>query len=230
MTALVPVREETIIVLEGGRTRFDQLVEATLATVASSSARVYRQTFSLWGSWCRGHQRDPLNLVAANVRDFLLLQSVSKSTRQRQLSALRKLARMLALDYTNPAYRSAYESLLLIRVPTKAITENARNQRALTPTQTNRVLEVWNGDKLIQQRNRALIALLFLTGIRRSEAAALRWDDLDLAEGVVQIRHGKGDKSRIAAIAGHEAIAALPPWKTALGQKREFVFFSFCQR
>src|SRR5579859_3653898 len=117
MTALSPVREERITIIESGGDPFDVLVEATLATVASSSARVYRQTFSLWQTWCRKQQVDPLHLVAAVVRDFLLAQKVSKSTRQRQLSALRKLARVLALDYTNPIWRSAYESLLLLRVP-----------------------------------------------------------------------------------------------------------------
>lgn len=203
---------------------FTQLVEATLATVASSSARIYRQTFVLWRTWCRQHEVDPLNLIAANVREYLLTQYVSKNTRSRQLSALRKLARVLALDYTQPAWRSAYESLLLLRVPTEGITERARPGRALNPTQANQVLEVWNGRKLIQRRNRALVALLFLTGLRRSEAAALRWSDLDLAEGVLQVQHGKGDQARTAAIAGELAISALKDWRQTIGEAREYVF------
>jgi len=203
---------------------FDKLVEATMATVAASSARIYRQTFSLWQQWCNSHRVDPLNLVAAAVRDFLIDQSVSQRTRQRQLSALRKLARVLALDYTNPAWRSAYDSLLLLRVPVEGVVKKERELRALSPSQAARVLEVWKGEKPIHKRNQALVALLFLTGLRRSEAAVLRWMDLDLAEGTLLVRHGKGDKARTVAIAGDSAIEALEIWRTALGEGREYVF------
>jgi len=192
--------------------------------VGTSSARIYRQTFTLWHTWCRQHAVGTLELVAANEREFLLSQLVSKNTRSRQLSALRKLARVLALDYTHPAWRSAYESLLLLRVPAEGLTEQPRAGRALNPTETNRVLDVWAGPKLIQRRNQALVALLFLTGLRRSEAAVLRWADLDLAEGVLQVRHGKGDQMRTAAIAGELALSALKVWKQTLGEQREYVF------
>jgi integrase len=203
---------------------FEQIVEATLATVAPSSARVYRQTFLLWHEWCKNHLVNPLDLIAINVRAFLMDQQVSQKTRQRQLSALRKLARILALDYTNPAWRSAYESLLLLKAPTENATNNEREVRALSPSQAARVLEVWSGDKLSDKRNLALIALLFLTGLRRSEAAVLRWADLDLDEGTLLVRHGKGDKARTAAIAGDMAIQALRVWKSALGDERRYVF------
>src|SRR5579859_7374415 len=107
-TTLVPMREGTAIVAGGAHDSFDVLIEATLATVATSSARIYRQTFALWRVWCGQHQVEPVDLVAINVREYLLAQRVSKNTRSRQLSALRKLARVLALDYTHPAWRSAY--------------------------------------------------------------------------------------------------------------------------
>lgn len=203
---------------------FTVLVEATLATVAPSSARIYRQTFSLWQDWCKTHQVNSLNLIAVNVRAFLIDRLVGQKTRQRQLSALRKLARMLALDYTNPAWRSAYESLLLLKAPTENAANNEREVRALSPSQATRVLEIWSGDKLSDKRNLALIALLFLTGLRRSEAAALQWADLDLDEGTLLVRHGKGDKARTVSIAGDMAIQALRVWKSALGDERRYVF------
>jgi integrase len=163
-------------------------------------------------------------LIAAAVRDFLISQTVTQRTRQRQLSTLRKMARVLALDYTNPAWRSAYESLLLLRAPTEGASTFERELRALTPAQVNRNLEVWLGDKLLPRRNQALIALLFHTGLRRSEAAVLRWSDLDLEEGTLRVRHGKGDKSRTIAIAGDMAVEALKLWKRAMGEERVYVF------
>jgi site-specific recombinase XerD len=49
-------------------------------------------------------------------------------------------------------------------------------------------------------RDRALIVVLFRCGLRISEALNLRVRDVDLERGLVRVRHGKGDKDRIAAI------------------------------
>src|SRR5713226_4545735 len=116
MDALVPVDPVQTTLEIQVQDRYDQFVEATVSTVAASSARIYRQTFQLWKVWCISAGRDPLLLMAVHVREFLVAQSVSQSTRQGQLSALRKMARVLAiLDYNIPARRAAYESLLLLR-------------------------------------------------------------------------------------------------------------------
>ncbi len=49
-------------------------------------------------------------------------------------------------------------------------------------------------------RNRALIALLAATGLRISEALALRLKDIDFKAGTVRVLHGKGDRSRTVAL------------------------------
>ena len=46
----------------------------------------------------------------------------------------------------------------------------------------------------------AMICLLTYTGVRVSELCKLKIEDLDLNEGVIQIRSGKGDKDRIVVI------------------------------
>ncbi|PZR69978.1 MAG: hypothetical protein DLM63_00450 [Solirubrobacterales bacterium] len=45
-------------------------------------------------------------------------------------------------------------------------------------------------------RNRALIAVLWRSGLRVGEALALELRDVDLHAGTLRIRHGKGDRSR----------------------------------
>src|SRR5206468_2351041 len=57
-------------------------------------------------------------------------------------------------------------------------------------------------------RDRALMELLYASGIRAGEAHALDVPDLSLDEEEVRIRHGKGDKERIALL-GQPAIEAL---------------------
>jgi len=49
-------------------------------------------------------------------------------------------------------------------------------------------------------RNRALIALLYRTGLRINEALSLYPKDLELAAGSVRVLHGKGGKSRTVGL------------------------------
>jgi site-specific recombinase XerD len=49
-------------------------------------------------------------------------------------------------------------------------------------------------------RNRALIALLYRTGLRISEALSLYPKDLDLADGSVRVLNGKGGRSRTVGL------------------------------
>jgi integrase/recombinase XerD len=49
-------------------------------------------------------------------------------------------------------------------------------------------------------RNRALLAVLFRSGLRISEALALFPKDIDPAGGSLRVLHGKGDKARTAPL------------------------------
>lgn len=48
-------------------------------------------------------------------------------------------------------------------------------------------------------RNRAIVLLLCMAGLRNSELRNLRLSDLDFDNGTIAVRHGKGDKSRTVA-------------------------------
>ena len=60
-------------------------------------------------------------------------------------------------------------------------------------------------------RNRALIALLWRTGLRVSEALALYPKDLDLEAGTCRVLHGKNDRTRTVGI-DPEACAHVARW------------------
>ncbi len=49
-------------------------------------------------------------------------------------------------------------------------------------------------------RDRALVELLYATGLRRQEACDLDLSDLDRTEREIRVRHGKGDKARIVPL------------------------------
>ncbi len=49
-------------------------------------------------------------------------------------------------------------------------------------------------------RDRAILEVLYSTGMRRMEVIGLRWDDFDIERGTVFIRMGKGRKDRMVPI------------------------------
>jgi integrase len=194
--------------------------------VAASSGRIYAQTFRAWRAWADAEGVSPLDLWPAQVGRFLSAAPTVKHTRQRQLSALRKLAQLLYIVTGDPTAERMAGALKLIKPDPDGAISDQRARRALSEDQAMDVLTAWSGDRPIERRNAALIAVLFLTGVRRAEAADLQWADVDAEHGLISIRHGKGDKAREAGIHGDRALRALARWRTAQGPGRRFIFCS----
>ena len=90
-----------------------------------------------------------------------------------------------------------------------------------------RLLDVWADDRRpVAIRNTALLRLMIYTGLRRAEVVVLRWDDIDFEDQTVTVRHGKGDKRRIAAIADatDETVRALYALWEAQEGERDCIF------
>ena len=66
-------------------------------------------------------------------------------------------------------------------------------------------------------RDRALLLLLADSGLRRAEAASLRWGDVDFASGQVIVRSGKGRKARVSVV-GARTRRALLAYRRTLPQ------------
>jgi len=79
--------------------------------------------------------------------------------------------------------------------------------KALDEGQVTALLGAVEGDGPRAQRDRALLEVLYATGIRISEATGLDLDDLDLEDGLLRVL-GKGDKERVVPI-GRTARAVL---------------------
>ncbi|MFW5692500.1 MAG: tyrosine-type recombinase/integrase [Chloroflexota bacterium] len=227
----MPNDEHQLTPLPNNLPEFESVVAFALTTVAPASAETYQRTYDLWTDYCMNHRQHPLDLRPLPVRDFLISQPVTRRTRQRHLAALRKLARVLALDPARPAFRSIYEALRLLNVPEDGVSGQERETRALNADQVQAALAVWSGERLLHWRNRALIALLFFTGLRRSEVVTLRWTDIDLEAGVIHLRRGKGGQPRDVSIVrgtADSAVAALKAYRRAQAAAsktdRQYVF------
>ena len=78
----------------------------------------------------------------------------------------------------------------------------------LTVAEVEAMLNEAEPSNIMGLRDRALLELLYSTGIRRMEAAQLTCHDVDLTRGLVFVREGKGKRDRVVPI-GERALAWL---------------------
>lgn len=202
-------------------------IELLLYSLSPTSKRIYANTFAAWQRFAQSQAFPTFAMSPNNLIAFLESEKLSHSSKQARLSHLRRLLQAVhAANPNTPAIQSMYEQAKLLKVKRSADAkpENERNKTALVRQQVFQAFAVWNEDTKLHRRNRALLAVLFYAGLRRSEAAVLLWDDLDLEQGMVHVRHGKGDKERTIPFLGDETpILFLSAWKDCL-EKRHFVF------
>jgi site-specific recombinase XerD len=179
---------------------FDPEMHAALddvaGQIAESSQRIYRHDAAAFAAWMAEQGLTPQHLEKSHLVAYraYLAGKYAKSTASRMLSVARQLL------------EEAVERRLLEKNPASAVRgfrgENETTHLALTPEQAQALLDVIPTDTLSGQRDYTMILLLLRTGIRRSEAAALRVSDLTMRQGhhVAIIRHGKGDKRRIVKV------------------------------
>lgn len=164
----------------------------------------------------------PLDAVRpTDIRQFVADQSregASKRTVARRLSCLRSFFRFLCREgqlASNPAAAIASPRL------------ERRLPAFLDEKQILRLLEMPPTDNWLGMRDRAILELLYSTGIRVSELVGMNLEDIDEISGSVLVR-GKGKKERMcpvgrAALIVLQAYLALRPRK---GPRLSAVFVS----
>ncbi|HTS02525.1 MAG TPA: tyrosine recombinase XerC [Thermoanaerobaculia bacterium] len=152
----------------------------------------------------------PLAAVPASDVDALAVRSylahlrsegLSKASIARHLSALRTFFSFLKREGRVGAN------------PAKAIATPRRDHalpRTLSVAEAGAVVEARDREGPLGARDRALLELLYATGLRVSEIVALRLDDVDLAARQVRTL-GKGRKERIVPF-GRAAGDAVKAW------------------
>ncbi len=132
------------------------------------------------------------------------------------LLALRNFFKFLAQKGLAPEI--LLESLRYVKEPKLLPKETLTHPEVLS------ILQAIPGDTAIHLRDRAVLEVLYSTGIRRQELIDLALSDVDLEGGVLRIESGKGQKGRMVPI-GKEASGWLARYLTsarpALLGKRE---------
>ena len=142
---------------------------------------------------------DPKKLTEEMVREYRLwlnrqpgtkvgrqIDTLKRKTQNYYLIALRaflKYLRRRGVDSLNP------ERIELAKVPERSLD-------LISPAELTRLMEAPEQNTLVGMRDRAMLELLFSTGLRVSELCGLSQEDVDLSRDEFSVR-GKGDKVRV---------------------------------
>lgn len=166
--------------------------------VSPHTLRAYRKDLEIFA----GHAKSSSNEIEPlHVRSYVAAQikgGLKKSTAGRRLASVRSFFRFLRREgvvKVNPAK--------LVSTPKKP----QMLPKFLTIDDVFSLVEKPGGIGLRVARDKAILELLYSSGIRVSELSGLDADDLNLKEGLVRVK-GKGKKERLVPI-GSKAISAL---------------------
>ena len=135
------------------------------------------------------------------IREFLAYlyaQNYTKSTTARKLATLRSFFKFLirrGVVSVNP--------LSTIRTPK----QEKRLPKCLDLEQVQKLLDAPDDSEILGARDKAMLEVLYSSGIRVSELVELEMGDIDLQEGILRVK-GKGRKDRLTPI-GSQAIKAV---------------------
>ncbi|KGD83838.1 integrase/recombinase XerD [Pantoea sp. PNA 14-12] len=170
-------------------------IERNLAQNTLSS---YRQDLQTLTGWLAHHGLTLVSLSPQDLQQFLAerLEGGYKATSSaRLLSAMRRLFQYL------------YREKIRVDDPSAQLAAPKLPQRLpkdLSEAQVERLLQAPDVNVPLELRDKAMLELLYATGLRVSELVGLTLNDVSLRQGVVRVI-GKGNKERLVPL-GEEAV------------------------
>ncbi len=171
------------------------------------TVNAYRRDLARYARFLRQRNKTSLgSVVEADVSDFVAElrtgadggAALAASSTARTLAAVRSLHRFAALEgvATDDPGRAVSPPKVVKRLP-----------KALPVDVVFSILDQCDPATPKGMRDRALLELLYGTGMRISEAVGLDVDDVDLETRTILVRHGKGAKQRVVPVGGPAAEA-----------------------
>ena len=140
-------------------------------------------------------------LTYLDIRSFLAFlktREYSKNSISRKLACLRSFFKYLVREN------------ILAQNPAAGIATPKKEKRLpsfMNPDEINKLLDAPSKNSWEEKRDKAILEMLYSSGLRVSELAGLNHDDLDFFGGLVRVR-GKGKKERIVPV-GQTALNSL---------------------
>jgi integrase/recombinase XerC len=166
--------------------------------VSPHTLRAYRKDLR---EFFRFANMNPVDVELAEVRGFVADQiksGLNKTTVSRRLASVRSFFKFL--------YREGYKKLNPAKLVPNPKTPKLL-PRFLSVDDTFSLVEKPEGRGLLSARDRAILELLYSSGLRVSELQGLDVEDINTREGLLKVK-GKGKKERIVPV-GSKALDAV---------------------
>ncbi len=162
----------------------------------------YQGEIDLFLRWLEKRQILALkDLQAGDIREYLtdLGNRRNKGGIHASYRAIKAFLRFYEFEYEPENWKNPINKVRLQ-------SQKPEPLKGISIDQLTKFLEVIEGKHAL--RDRAIFSGLASSGLRVSEFLALNLEDVDVNTGTIRVRHGKGDKPRIAFL-GKEARSAL---------------------
>jgi integrase/recombinase XerD len=209
MATIAPERESVTHPSE----RYEALVLDFLAHLeferglSRNTLAAYRTDLLQFGRFLAERGRDATSAEQADLSDFLadLAQGDGNGRSPASTATINRKAACLRSFYRHLRREEAIEDDPAARLETPR--RGKKLPEVLSYGEVQRLLAQPRGDDPVTVRDRALLELMYASGLRATETIGLELRDVDLDHGVVRAR-GKGSKERLVPIGG-KAVAAL---------------------
>jgi integrase/recombinase XerD len=177
---------------------------------SANTLLAYRTDLSRYCGWLHQRGRSLETVTEADIEEFIGAQRAegrAASSITRNVVSVRTLHRFLVVEGTASLDPAA--DVASPRTPSGL-------PKALSEDEVNQLLASVVGNEPSHRRDRAILELLYATGMRISEMTGLSLTDLDPESGLVRV-FGKGAKERIVPF-GRPAARALEDWLSPSGR------------
>lgn len=178
---------------------------------STNTLAAYRRDLGAYQRWLAGRSSTIESVSEATISEYvghLRASGKAPSSVARAMVAVRALYRFLAEEEL--AARDPAAEVELPRVPRGL-------PKALSEAEIEMLLDAVHGDEPIERRDRAILEVLYGTGLRISELVGLSLGDVDVDGGLTRVL-GKGNKERVVPL-GRLARRALDAWLAAGGRE-----------
>ena len=175
--------------------------------LADNTVVAYGRDLALWRAFCDATSIDPATADVSDLTTFLQRLRAGRAPASRPFSPATIARVRVSL---RAFFRFLVREGRVESDPTSTLgapTQPRSLPKAIAIDDVERLLDMPAND-LLGRRDRAILEVLYGTGLRISELAALDVDDVDLDAGSVLVRSGKGKKARVVPIgrAGRRAV------------------------
>jgi integrase/recombinase XerD len=191
--------------------RFEALVLDFLAHLeferglSRNTLAAYRTDLLQFGGFLAQRDREATAATGSDLSDFLAGLAEGNGSAPCSTATINRKAACL-----RSFYRHLRREEMVEDDPTSQLETPRRGKKlpeVLSYAEVQRLLAQPKGNEPTAIRDRALLELMYASGLRASEAIALEPGDLDLDKGVLRAR-GKGSKERLVPVGGKAVAAA----------------------